>query len=139
MAYVTREDLEEAFGTDEIRQLADRDHSGEPDDGFVASAIDAACSYIDGYLAGRYALPLLEPYPPVIVATACDLSRCRLYEDGAPENVQKACDAAKAWLRDVSSGKTLLQLPAAITNLDTGSPTFDAPDRVFSAETLGAF
>ena len=137
--YATRYDMEDAFGTDEIRQLSDRAHTGETDDAVVTAAIAAACSYMDGYLAGRYALPLTEPYPPVIVATACDLARCRLYDDDLPDTVAKNGDAAKAWLRDVSAGKTQLPLPGTTSNLEIGAPTVAAPARLFDAGTLANF
>ena len=139
MTYATREDLEDAFGTDEIRQLADRDHSGEPDETFVSKTLAWASDLIDGYLKARYALPLDQPYPPVIVATTCDLARWRLYTVNVPDAVQRTYELALSWLQAVSAGKTLLQLPGTTSNLETGSPVFSAPDRLFSAGTLADF
>lgn len=139
MTYATQADLEDAFGASELVQIADRDGDSLPDPGFLAAVLERADSFIDGYLAGRYALPLDAPYPPVIVATACDLARYWLYDDAAPERVKEAFDAAVAWLKDISAGRALLQLPAATENADVGSPDYTASDRVFSADTLADY
>lgn len=138
MPYATQTDLEDAFGAAEILQLADRDGDGLPDAGFVAAALDRADSLIDGYLAGRYALPV-SPAPAVLTATACDLARYWLYDDAAPDRVRQAYEDAVAWLKDVAAGKVLLQLPAAGAGVSSGSPDWDAPDRTFSFDALGLF
>lgn len=131
MTYATQTDLEDAFGAAEILQLADRDQDGVIDDGVVAAALARADSVIDGYLGGRYALPLATPYPPVIVATACDLARYWLYDNAATERVREGFEDAINWLKDVAAGKVLLQLPAARSNVAIGSPDGSAPDRTF--------
>lgn len=138
MPYATQTHLEDAFGADEVLQIADRDRDGLPDAGFVDAALDRADSLIDGYLAGRYALPV-SPVPPVLTATACDLARYWLYDDAAPDRVRQAFEDAMAWLKDVAAGKVLLQLPAAAAGVSAGSPDHEAPDRLFSAETLAGY
>lgn len=138
MTYATQTDLEDAFGATELVQIADRDGDGLPDAGFLAAALKRADSCIDGYLSGRYALPLAAPYPPVIVAAACDLARYWLYDNEATERVREGFEDAMVWLKDVAAGKVLLQLPAASANVAIGSPDGSAPDRTFdlSGETL---
>jgi phage gp36-like protein len=138
MTYATQTDLEDAFGATEILQLADRDQDEVIDAGVIEAALARADSVIDGYLGGRYALPLATPFPPVIVATACDLARYWLHDDAATERVREGFEDAMAWLKDVAVGKVLLQLLAASANVAVGSPDGSAPDRTFdlSGETL---
>ena len=139
MAYATRQTLEDAFGALEIVQIADRDGDGEPDAEFVLSALARTDGLIDGYLAGRYVLPLAT-VPKVLNTVACDIARYFLYEDAAPERVRQAYDDALRWLRDVAAGKFLLPMdPLADGPLAPGPPAYSAPPRVFSAETLARF
>jgi len=142
MSYAAQADLEDAFGAAEILQLADRNQDGSADTGVVAAILERADSVIDGYLGARYAVPLTAPYPPVIVATACDLTRYWLYDDIATDRVREGFEDAMEWLRDVASGKLVLQLSAASADVARGSPTAVGPDALFSldAETLlGSF
>ena len=139
MGYATAADLDAAFGAEEVLQLADRDRSGEPDTEFVLSALARTDGLIDGYLAGRYVLPLAT-VPKVLNTVACDIARYFLYEDAAPERVRQAYDDALRWLRDVAAGKFLLPVdPLADGPLAPGPPAYSAPPRVFSAETLARF
>lgn len=139
MGYATAVDLDAAFGAEEVLQLADRDRSGAPDAEFVLSALDRTDGLIDGYLAGRYVLPLAT-VPKVLNTVACDIARYFLYEDAAPERVRQAYDDALRWLRDVAMGKFLLPVdPLADGPLAPGPPAHSAPPRVFSAETLARF
>lgn len=131
MSYAAQTDLEAAFGATEILQLADRNQDAVADPGVIAAALARADSVIDGYLGGRYAVPLTAPYPPVIVATACDLARYWLYDNAATERVREGFEDALAWLKDVAASKVLLQLPAASANAASGSPDGSAPDRMF--------
>ncbi len=138
MTYTTQTDLEDAFGATELVQIADRDGDGLPDAGLLAAVSKRAYSFINGYLAGRYALPLDAPYPPVIIAASCDLERYWLYDDDATERVREGFEDVVAWLKDVDAGKVLLQLPGASSNIAMGSPDGSAPDRMFdlSGETV---
>ncbi len=138
MTYATQADLEDAFGATEILQLADRDRDGVADSPVIAAVLARADSMIDSYLGGRYALPI-TPIPTVLVATACDLARYWLYDDAAPERVRDSYQDAVGFLKDVSAGRVLLQLPAAAADASAGSPAYSAPDPVFSSDTLAQY
>lgn len=138
MAYAAQTDLEDAFGADEVLQLADRGGDGVADSGFVAAVLGRADSVIDGYVSGRYALPI-SPVPPALKAAACVLARYWLYDDAAPDRVRQDYEDVLAWLKDVAGGKALLQLPVAGIAASAGSPAWDAPDRIFTFDTLGYF
>lgn len=140
MSYATQTHLEDAFGSAEIKQIADRDLSGTADPAFIAAALARADAVIDSYLAGRYAIPI-TPAPSVIVAVACDLARYYLYDDAAPERVQKAHDDAIAWLKSCAKGDVMVigADSATADQATPGPPAYDAPDRVFSATTLANY
>jgi phage gp36-like protein len=72
-------------------------------------ALEDARATVDGYLAGRYQLPL-SPLPPVLVRIACELARYYLYDDQLTEPVKQRFEANVRFLRDVASG--VLQLGA---------------------------
>lgn len=98
MAYITRQDLEERYG-DEIAQ---RESGLRP--GAVDNAIVAAGALIDGYLAGRYALPL-SPVPASLPQQAEAIARYRLMGDAATEQARLDYQDAIAWLKDVAAGR----------------------------------
>ena len=66
--YITRTDLEEAMSLSELTQLSQDDPllaNKEPDWAIVDRAIEYACEMADGYLQGRYTLPL-APTPSIL-------------------------------------------------------------------------
>ncbi|MGZ9811283.1 gp436 family protein [Pseudoroseicyclus sp. H15] len=69
MAYTSLQDLEDRFGAQLILQLADRatPPAGAPDAAVIGQAIEDTDALIDGYLKGRYKLPLVNV--PALVAT----------------------------------------------------------------------
>lgn len=139
MTYANREELVARFGDAELVQLTDRNRAGEVDEAVLAPALADADAEIDSYLAGRYALPL-ETVPPVVVAAACDLARFRLYGIRAPEPVRQRYEDARAWLRDLSAGRVLLNLPTPAAEAEPGQPSHGvavaAPAPVFTASTF---
>ena len=133
MTYATPLDLENAFGTAEILQLADRDGDGLADTAVLNAILTRADALIDGYLAGRYAVPV------ALMATAGDLARYWLYDDAAPERVREAYEDALAWLREVAAGRIGLNLPATGANPLPGSPLGSAESRQFTRDTTRGF
>ena len=84
MAYTDLAKLTARFGEDLLLQLADRDGSGAVDDGVVDGAIADTDAAIDGYLAGRYKLPLATT-PPLLadLAAAIAIYKLHTYEPDA--------------------------------------------------------
>jgi len=107
--YCTTNDLVERFGAEEILQLSDRDGGGFIDEQVVGSAIADASALIDGYLGGRYALPL-SAVPSVLPKLCGDIARFNLYDNAIPDVVQKRYDAALAFLKSVGKGGVRLGL-----------------------------
>lgn len=102
----------------------------------IVLATEHAQGIIDGYLATRYTLPLPNA-PKVLSAYSLDITRYRLWDNKAPEEVRTRYEDAIRWLRDVSLGKADLGLPIEDTT-DSGpvERTHDETDRVFTMTTL---
>lgn len=139
MAYCTRDDLESRFGTIEIADLLDQDNNGNEDGQRLDSAIADAGALVDGYIAGRYAVPL-ETTPALIKDVACDVTRYKLWRNRAPEEVQKRYDQAISTLRDISRG--VISLPPGTVPPQTVSETgfeYESNERVFTPDSLADF
>lgn len=108
MAYATLADLILAFGREAIVQLTDRaDPPAEVvDQAVAAEALGYADNLIDGYLAGRYVLPLKQPQP-MLKGVAQDLAWCRLQAE-LTEDAKRRQDAALRTLRDLAGGMVTL-------------------------------
>src|ERR1035437_8892380 len=77
------------------------------DPGEQQAALDAASDVADGYLASRFKLPLLPPFPGDLVQVVCDLGAylCMKRRGFNPEgdpNIVKGYDDAIGWLEGVS-------------------------------------
>lgn len=113
MTYVTAADLANRIGQDELTRLADRDGDDVADTGVIDAAIAEADGIIDGYLAGRYDLPL-STVPPLLTSIACDLVVNGLHPWGAPEDVRNRKNDALKMLQQIADGKLVLdgRIPA---------------------------
>ena len=104
MPYALLADMAARYGETELVQLTDRMGDGVVDAALVDQALLDAGAVIDGYLAGRYTLPLAS-VPAILVGYACDLARARLYTDAAPEIVLKRESDALKFLALAAQGK----------------------------------
>jgi len=116
----------------------------------AARAIAEAETVIDGYLSGRYALPL-SPVPALVRKIATDLAVYNLYARrpavDPPKSVQAGYDGALSLLKGLQKGD--VNLPEA--QLLTASPGPDATggsggrtnktaaDRIFGRETMDRY
>ncbi|MDQ2822962.1 MAG: DUF1320 family protein [Pseudomonadota bacterium] len=106
MTYATRQDMELLYGAAEVTQ---RESALPP--GAVDKALANADALIDGYLVGRYTLPLY-PIPPNLPQIASALARYTLMGDAATERARNDQKDAMIWLRDVQAGRVMLQAAA---------------------------
>ena len=111
MPYCTKQDLIDRFGSDELMQLTDRDNMGLIDDTVLNQAINDASAEMDGYLASRYSLPLVN-IPQTLKPLCCNIARYKLYDEQASEQVSKRYDAAIKFLFSVSKGEISLGVDA---------------------------
>jgi phage gp36-like protein len=71
------------------------------------AALDAASDIADGYLASRFSLPLLPPFPGDLVRAVCDIGaylamKRRGFNPEGDPNVVKGYDDAVQWLEGIS-------------------------------------
>lgn len=137
MTYATLDDLISRAGAEEIRQVSDRDRDGVPDTEVIAAALADADHAIDGYVAAKYALPLVS-VPPQVKTWAVSIARYRLHRNGAPDHVEQDYKDAIAALKDV--GRGLLALPviagASAPSITGGTVMAAHPAQVFTPERL---
>jgi phage gp36-like protein len=124
MTYATRSTLELHYGVDEIAQ---RESMLGP--GAIDNALVDADAFIDGYLVGRYTLPL-STVPANLPAVAAQLVRYALLGDAATERSRNDYKDATAWLRDVQAGRVLLQAATPLPG--------NAPDAIVMSSSAGS-
>ena len=113
MSYASVSDMVTRFGEAELLRLA-MTPAGELDDAAITVALQDASALIDGYLAGRYPLPLAH-VPSALVPICADIARHRLYGEQAPEQIAKRYEAALAFLKSVGKGELALGLAAQLS------------------------
>ncbi len=136
MAYATQQDMIDRYGLPRLVQLTD---VNEPQTGGLVDAVlDArladASAEIDGYLAGRVALPLASP-PAHLKNLCCRLAYAMLLGASASEADLADVKAARQYLTDVASGKVLLAPPASLPPLaGAGSVVFSPGNKVMGRD-----
>lgn len=115
--YLTREDIQAAMSHSELVQLSNDDGYGtEPDWAVIDRAIGYACELADGYLAGRYPLPLV-PTPGILRCLCTDIARFWLHQRRInaadfPQPLQAAYQNAVKVLESIRDGKIHLGVRA---------------------------
>ncbi len=125
MPYATQQNMIDRFGNEELIELTDRNNTGAIDATVLDQAIEDASGLVDGYLSGRYTIPLVT-VPPVIERIACDAARYFLYDDAVTDHVEKNYDNAIAYLIKAAAGKVDLGVDdagAAPQTSDTATMT----------------
>lgn len=110
MAYATVADLVAEFGESEIIDLTNRTDppSGEVDAAVAERSLARAEATINGYLSGRYVLPVASD---AVRGYTLDLARGYLCVSMMSETVKSRFDAAMRDLKAIGQG--LMSLPVA--------------------------
>lgn len=105
MPYTTLDQLNDRYGAGLLISLTDRGEvaTGAVVQDTVDQAIADADAMIDGYLKGRYKLPLAE-VPPQVEALSRAISIWNLHVYDAPKQIEAGYKDALAQLRDISKG-----------------------------------
>ena len=119
--YATEADLVARFG-DEIENLK----AMLPSQSSVTDAIQDATEEINGYIGGRYALPLPN-VPSNLERMACDIARYRLYFQQPTEEVRQRYEDAVSFLKLVANNKAHLQIQDAVSNQIVGDQPKNKP------------
>lgn len=137
-AYATQQDLVDRFGAEELIQLTDRANTGAIDATVLDQAIADASAEIDGYLGGRYTLPL--SHVPLVLSRICaDLVRYYLYGDAPLDQVRQRYEDAVAFLKSVARGQMTLGVatdgkaaaPSDNAEMQSGGRVFSRDDKGF--------
>jgi phage gp36-like protein len=151
--YTTPDILIDKYGNQFLINLTIKEPDGTettPDLTVIDREIGRVDGIVDGYLRGRYTLPLSE-IPPELAGYAEDMTIARIYgcmpERSVPEDVARLAKEAVSWLKDIQKGLASLSLdalPPAGASGSAGSSGFfrtnkTAADRVFSDQALDSF
>jgi phage gp36-like protein len=139
VTYATPQEMVAAFGFSEIRDLTD---NGEPrlndiNQDVLAKALADASAMIDGYLVGRYQLPLASA--PAVLGLYCrGVARYLLMTNQPDERAKGDFAAAVQYLQRVASGAIGLLPPAAAGQVPAGigPVVFETGQKVFAREDL---
>lgn len=111
MTYATLQQLIDRFGEHTLVQATDRGAvaTGAIDAGVVDRALADTDAEINGYLAGRYVLPLVET-PPLIADKALAIAIYKLHVFAPDPKIKDDYEQAMKALREIASG--VIRLPA---------------------------
>lgn len=144
MDYCTIEDIETQTSTPTLIQLTSDDGQEAVDRVVAQEAILYSSTLIDGYLRGRYTLPL-DAHFPLLRILAIDLSIHRLYsrrmKDEMPEVIENNYKNAISTLKDIQKGIISLQsendsLETAGFNVEEYKTNKSIIDRLFSKDRM---
>lgn len=147
MFYCTIEDIETQTSTPTLIQLSSDNGQEEVNRVVVEEAIIYSSTLIDGYLRGRYTLPLNIHFP-LLRILAIDLSIYRLYSrrmrNEMPEVIQTNYDNAISTLRDIQKGVITLQaennlLESSNFNAEEYKTNKNILDRLFGKQKLNEY
>jgi phage gp36-like protein len=146
MPYCTLDDIKsKRIPEGTLVQLTDDADTGTVDETVVAGIIGDADELIDGYLRGRYVLPL-EPMAGIVKTLSVDVSVYNLYgrrpEFDTPKAVGEKYTAAVKILEGIQAGKITLG-SAGVTSPTPVEPAdgmrVSAPGKVFSEDVLDRY
>lgn len=129
MSYTTQADLVERYGTPMLVDLTDRADppAGTIDADVVTRSIDDAGAAIDGYLKGRYSLPLAVT-PPLVRDLAQAISIYKLHRDTVSEKIRRDYEDAIATLKQIANGTVRLDV-AGVEPTSSGATGVKFSDR----------
>ena len=140
--YATLEQMTVLFGEEALVLLTCGD--GAIDEAKLAGAIRAAQAEVDGYLAGKLALPLAEDQvPDALRLHACNIAYWYLDTDNPTEGAKDRYRAAVRFLERVQDGKAGLGVATSGSQAQPVEPAsgvaIDAPGRVFTDDRLRGY
>jgi len=147
MPYCTIDDIEKQTSTSTLIQLSSDDSQEEVNRVVVEEAIIFSSTLIDGYLRGRYNLPLNTHFP-LLRILSIDLAIYRLYSrrmrNDMPEVIQTNYNNAISTLKDIQKG--IISLESESDTLETASynpneyrTNKDILDRLFGKQKLSEY
>lgn len=141
--YATPQDMIDRFGLTEMLRLSRPEDRGAEtvDETKINSAIEDASATIEGYLRGRYQLPIQTP-PKEIIRATCHLARHDLADTGQSNPSDHMITSRKeimSWLKQISAGAVYIDAPAEKANSSknpVSGARFSDRDPAFTNEKL---
>ncbi|MGY6773609.1 gp436 family protein [Gallibacterium sp. ZY190522] len=138
MMYATADDFVLRIGEQQAIELTDRDRTGEINQQVLAVALTDSSSQIDGYLLGRYTLPLAS-IPDNLIRICCDIARYRLVSMSEVTTTDEIIERYKLSLKEleqIASGKISLGIESNdVQAEDSVGVMFSNPgNRIFSRD-----
>lgn len=141
MSYAAPADLEKWIDGDRMIRLTDDQDTGSVNTTIVDSILDAASLEIDGYLGGRYALPM-SPEPPILKKLCVDIAGYLLHirrEEAPGDYWETQYKNAIAFLTKIASGQVSLGAADPEGSGSSNEVNVSGPDRVFSRDSLKGY
>ena len=141
MAYATITAMQQRFGERDLIYLSERDDA--PADvintAVIEQAINDASDVINGYLAGRYELPLVT-VPNLLEQFCCDIARYKLGTNDVPEHVETRYKDAIKFLMSVAKGELSIGVDALGQDAKVqDTATIQSAGSVFAREKTKGF
>lgn len=141
MSYTNLQELIGRYGEAMLVDLTDRADppAGSVDAGVIDRALADADALIDGFLKGRYLLPLAAT-PPLVRDLALAIAVYKLHRNVASEKIRQDYDDALRTLRDIAAGTVRLDVAGAEPTASgaSGVRTNDR-ERPFTPDNLRGF
>lgn len=139
--YATVADMVSRFGEQDLVLLSWREGAadGEINTPVVEQALADATAEINGYIGGRYKLPL-SAVPAVLTSHCCSIARYLLNGDRAPEQVTERYNSVIKFLTSVGKGDLQLGLADDKPTQPTGTiATMQSDGLVFGRKNSKGF
>lgn len=131
MAYITIDELRAYLQKKDIEQLSDDVNGTSDAEEVITPILESATDICNSYIGVRYTVPLTAP--DYAIKDACaKIATYYLHlrrDWTVTETIEKAYEAAIAWLKNVAQGKAVLPIPPAGEKVNTAY--FGAETRIF--------
>ena len=141
--YCTLADIEKKrISTEALIQLTDDENLEVVNETTVNGFISDASVLVDGYLRGRYSLPL-NPVPDLAKSITADLTIYGIYASQpqfpVPDAVKERRTTALALLTRIQDGKMPLYEPATAPTANASLVSLTSSERVCSRNSMGGY
>ena len=144
MRYCSLDDLQLAIPPQTLIWLSNDDESATAvNAGVVEQAVAQAEELVDGFLRGRYNLPL-SPVPTIVKDMTVNLARHWLYArrpegNELPDAVVRTHKSAMSLLETIRDGKLTIGQPTGEALAEPGEVKVRARRRIFGQDTLDRY
>ncbi len=133
--YASKQDMIDAYTEEALIELTDRDNLHEIDDDVLNRALADASAITDSYVSRRYNTTQARG-TDVLRLHVCAIAYYKLHQGNYPDQIRVAYDDAMEFLRAISQGLANLDLDGVQPPSSPADARVEAPDRIFSRNSL---